>query len=40
VERVRHRVTPERHTQQLTLVRNATGLSGDEPFGSLVGGLP
>lgn len=34
VERVRHRVTPERHTQRLTLVRNALELAGDEPFGA------
>jgi hypothetical protein len=41
VERVRHRVTPERHTQRLTLVRNAVELAGDEPFGALApGGLP
>lgn len=41
VERVRHRVTTERHTQQLTLSRNALGLKGDEPFGGggLLGGL-
>ena len=38
VERVRHTVTLERHRQQLTLVRNALGLRGDEPFGS-TGGL-
>ena len=42
VQRVRHIVTLERHRQQLTLVRNALGLSGDEPFGSVggIGGLP
>ncbi len=34
VERVRHIVTLERHRQQLTLIRNALGLTGDEPFGS------
>ena len=41
VQRVRHRVTLERHLQQLTLVRNALGLTGDEPFGGggLLGGL-
>jgi phage protein D len=32
VERVRHTVTLERHVQQVTLVRNALGLTGDEPF--------
>lgn len=37
VQRVRHRVTTDRHRQQLTLVRNALGLRGDEPFGQ--GGL-
>lgn len=41
VQRVRHVVTLERHAQQLTLVRNALGLSGDEPFGGgALGGLP
>lgn len=41
VERVRHTVTPDRHRQQLTLVRNALGLKGDESFGSTIGiGLP
>jgi len=41
VQRVRHRVTTDGHTQQVTLVRNALGLSGDEPFdgGGLLGGL-
>jgi hypothetical protein len=41
VERVRHRVTADRHVQALTLTRNALGLSGDEPFGGgrLLGGL-
>lgn len=34
VQRVRHVVTLESHRQQVTLVRNAFGLSGDEPFGS------
>jgi len=38
VQRVRHIVTLESHRQQLTLVRNALGLTGDEPFGSS-GGL-
>ena len=28
VERVRHKLTPDRHLQQLTLVRNALGGSG------------
>ena len=37
VQRVRHVVTLERHVQHLTLVRNALGLKGDEPFGG--GGL-
>ena len=41
VERVRHDVTAERHRQQVTLVRNALGLKGDEAFGQLgLGGLP
>jgi phage protein D len=42
VERVRHRITANRHVQELTLTRNALGLSGDEPFGAgdLAGGLP
>jgi len=41
VERVRHTVTSARHHQKLTLVRNALGLSGDEPFGAAggIGGL-
>jgi hypothetical protein len=42
VERVRHKVSTERHAQELTLVRNALGLRGDEPFGGaggLLGGL-
>jgi hypothetical protein len=40
VERVRHELSPERHRQQVTLTRNALGLTGDEPFGQLgVGGL-
>lgn len=37
VQRVRHVLTLERHVQHLTLVRNALGLSGNEPFGG--GGL-
>ena len=41
VERVRHTVTLDRHRQQLTLVRNALGLTGDESFGSAIGiGVP
>jgi hypothetical protein len=41
VESVRHEVSPERHRQHLSLVRNALGVTGDEPFGSLgLGGLP
>ena len=40
VDRVRHRVTADRHTQRLTLVRNAMELAGDEPFGAVAtGGL-
>ena len=39
VQRVRHTVTPERHVQQVTLVRNALGLTGDEPFRGLSGRL-
>jgi hypothetical protein len=35
VQRVRHTVTLEQHRQQVTLVRNAIGLRGDEPFGRL-----
>jgi hypothetical protein len=34
VERVRHTITQNRHAQQVTLVRNALGLTGDEPFGA------
>jgi hypothetical protein len=34
VQRVRHRVTLASHLQSITLVRNALGLRGDEPFGS------
>jgi hypothetical protein len=30
----------EHHRQQLTLVRNALGLTGDEPFGEGFGGIP
>ena len=37
VQRVRHVVTAERHRQQVTLVRNALGLTGSEPFGSVSG---
>ena len=37
VERVRHVIGVDRHRQQLTLVRNALGLKGNEPFGG--GGL-
>jgi hypothetical protein len=37
VQRVRHIVTVERHRQQVTLVRNALGLTGSEPFGSTSG---
>jgi hypothetical protein len=42
VQRVRHHVTLVEHKQQVTLVRNALGLAGDEPFGGggLLGGLP
>lgn len=40
VERVRHDVTVERHRQNVTLVRNALGLKGDEAFGEAgLGGL-
>jgi hypothetical protein len=39
VERVRHRITANRHVQDVTLSRNALGLSGDEPFGEPAGGL-
>ena len=35
VQRVRHTITQDRHAQQVTLVRNALGLTGDEPFGSV-----
>ena len=40
VERVRHVLDVEHHRQQLTLVRNALGLTGDEPFGEGFGGTP
>jgi hypothetical protein len=39
VERVRHVLGTDRHLQQLTLVRNALGLTGDEPFGEAFGGI-
>jgi hypothetical protein len=40
VQRVRHRVSTEAHVQELTLVRNALGLTGSESFGAgLLGGL-
>ena len=38
--RVRHVLDVEHHRQQLTLVRNALGLTGDEPFGEGFGGIP
>jgi phage protein D len=38
VERVRHVLGADHHRQQLTLVRNALGLTGDEPFGEAIGG--
>ena len=34
VQRVRHVLGVDRHRQQLTLVRNALGLKGDEAFGA------
>lgn len=37
VERVRHIISVDGHRQQIELVRNALGLTGDEPFGG--GGL-
>jgi hypothetical protein len=40
VERVRHQLGVDRHRQRLTLVRNALGLTGDEPFGEGIGGIP
>jgi hypothetical protein len=39
VRRVRHVLGVDRHRQQLTLVRNALGLTGDESFGGGQGGL-
>jgi hypothetical protein len=39
VQRVRHLLGVDRHRQQLTLVRNAVGLKGDEAFGGALGGL-
>jgi hypothetical protein len=41
VQRVRHQVSLDAHRQSVTLVRNALGLTGDEPFGGagLLGGL-
>jgi hypothetical protein len=39
VERVRHVLGVDHHRQQLTLVRNALGLTGDEPFGEGFGGM-
>ncbi|MGI8806771.1 MAG: phage late control D family protein [Acidimicrobiales bacterium] len=41
VQRVRHHVTTAGHTQEITLVRNAFGLKGDEAFagGGLLGDL-
>lgn len=39
VERVRHVLGVDHHRQQLTLVRNALGLTGDEPFGEDFGGI-
>lgn len=35
VQRVRHTVTLGSHRQEVTLARNALGLTGDEPFGGL-----
>ena len=35
VQRVRHTVTSDRHRQTVTLMRNALGLTGDEPFGAI-----
>jgi hypothetical protein len=29
----------DHHRQQLTLIRNALGLTGDEPFGEAFGGM-
>jgi hypothetical protein len=39
VQRVRHVLAVDRHQQQLTLVRNALGLKGNEGFGGGLGGL-
>jgi hypothetical protein len=39
VEKVRHQVTLGSHRQRLTLRRNALGVTGAEPFGTLGGGL-
>lgn len=41
VQRVRNRVTPAGHRQSVTLVRNALGLTGDEPWSGsgLLGGI-
>lgn len=39
VEKVRHEITLGSHKQKLTLRRNALGVTGDEPFGELDGGL-
>lgn len=42
VDKVRHVVLPDSHTQQLTLLRNALGVTGDEPWNGgagLLGGL-
>jgi hypothetical protein len=39
VEKVRHQVTLGSHRQKLTLRRNALGVTGAEPFGTLGGGL-
>lgn len=39
-DRVRHVVTLDAHTQEVTLKRNALGVTGDEPFGTgSLGGL-
>jgi hypothetical protein len=41
VDSVRHVVTLDRHRQHVSLLRNALGLNGDEPFGVTAGiGLP
>jgi hypothetical protein len=39
VQKVRHILGVDRHRQQLTLTRNALGLTGSEAFGSALGGL-